>query len=97
MTYKQTNTLGLCLHIIFRVNHLFFWLHRKACKILVSQSELEPTLPTVEAWSLNHWTTREMPLANHLYCIRQNIIHNGFNLRGKCSHLRRLGNALLLG
>lgn len=99
MTYKQTNTLGLCLHFIFLVNHLFFfWLHREPCKILVPQSELESMFPAVEeAWSLNRWTAREMPLVNHLYCILQNIIRNGFNLRKQCPHLRSLGSALLLG
>ena len=99
MTYKQTNTLGLCLHFIFLVNHLFFffWLHGEPCKILVPQSELEPVLPAVEAWRLNRWTAREMPLVNHLYCTLQNIIRNGFNLRKQCPHLRCLGSALLLG
>lgn len=99
MTYKQTNTLGLCLHFIFLVNHLFFFflLHCEPCKILVPQSELKPVLPAVEGWSLNCWTAREMPLVNHPYCILQNITHNGFNFRKNCPHLRRLGSALLLG
>ena len=29
--------------------------------ILVSQSRMEPTPTAVEAWSLNHWTAREVP------------------------------------
>ena len=33
-----------------------------ACGILVSQPGTEPTLPVLEAWSLNHWTAREVPI-----------------------------------
>ena len=29
--------------------------------ILVPQPGIEPAPPTMEAWSLNHWTTREVP------------------------------------
>ena len=32
-----------------------------ACRVLVPQPQIEPKPPTVEAWSLNHWTTREVP------------------------------------
>ena len=32
-----------------------------ACRVLVLQPQIEPKPPTVEAWSLNHWTTREVP------------------------------------
>ena len=31
------------------------------CGILVPQVEIEPMHPAVEAWSLNHWTTRKVP------------------------------------
>ena len=33
-----------------------------ACEILVSQSRIKPVPPALEAHSLNHWTTREVPL-----------------------------------
>ena len=40
---------------------LFFFLFcYNACGILVSQPEIEPTLPSVEVPSLNHWTIREV-------------------------------------
>ena len=39
---------------------LFFLLHRIECGILLSQAQIEPVLPAVEAQSLNHWTTREV-------------------------------------
>ena len=37
----------------------FFWLCRAACR--TSQPGIEPVPPAVEARSLNHWTTREVP------------------------------------
>ena len=42
------------------LSFLFFLLHRIECGILLSQAEIEPVLPAVEAQSLNHWTTREV-------------------------------------
>ena len=39
---------------------LFFWLCPRACGILVPGPGIEPSPPAVEAWSLNHWTTREV-------------------------------------
>ena len=39
----------------------FFWLRYKACGMLVPQPGVEPAPPAVEAQSLNHWTTREVP------------------------------------
>ena len=35
-----------------------------ACKMLVPQPGMEPMPPAVEMWSLNHWTTREVPVVN---------------------------------
>ena len=32
-----------------------------ACGILVPRPGMEAVPPAVEAWSLNHWTTREVP------------------------------------
>ncbi|XP_057389546.1 zinc finger protein 320-like isoform X2 [Balaenoptera acutorostrata] len=32
-----------------------------ACGILVPRPGIEAAPPAVEAWSLNHWTTREVP------------------------------------
>ena len=33
-----------------------------ACRIFVSQPGIEPVPPAVEAWSPNHWATREFAL-----------------------------------
>ena len=55
--------------IVFNTVHthfffFFFWLHHKACGILASCPGIEPVSPVMEAWSLKHWTTREIPLNN---------------------------------
>ena len=39
----------------------FFWPGPMPLAILVSQPETELVPPAVEAVSLNHWTTRELP------------------------------------
>ena len=38
------------------------WPRQAACGILVPQPGTKPTLPVLEAQSLNHWTTREVML-----------------------------------
>ena len=38
-----------------------FWPRCSACGILVPQPGIEPVPPAVEAQSLNHWTSREVP------------------------------------
>ena len=45
----------------------FFKLHHVAFEILVSQPVMEPLPPAVEAWSLNHCTSREPPLGCFLF------------------------------
>ena len=35
--------------------------HCTACWIFVPQAGIKPRLPVMEAWSPNHWTTRESP------------------------------------
>ena len=39
-----------------------FRLRRMICGILVPQPGIKPMPPAVEVWSLNHWTTREVPV-----------------------------------
>ena len=43
----------------------FFLPHREACGILLPCPGIKPVSPSVEAWSPNHWTAREVltPLA----------------------------------
>ena len=38
-----------------------FWPYCALCGILVPQPGIKPAPPALEAWSLNHWTTREVP------------------------------------
>ena len=40
---------------------IFFWPHHRAYEILVPPPEIEPTSPTLEGWSLNYWSTKEVP------------------------------------
>ena len=51
---------------LFKVLHFLFknfWSHQAvACEILVSRPEIESMHPAVKAWSLNHWSTREVPV-----------------------------------
>ena len=39
-----------------------------ACGTLVSWSRIEPILPAMEAQSVNHWISREVPLSLFLFC-----------------------------
>ena len=41
---------------------VFFWLHFTARGILALWWGIEPTSPALQVWSLNYWTTRELPL-----------------------------------
>ena len=42
--------------------------------ILVPQAGLEPVAPVVEAQSLNHWTTREVPPVDILIAVLWQIL-----------------------
>jgi len=54
------------LHILANTC-LFFWPCHSAEGLLVPWPRIEPSLPAVEAYRLNHWTAREFPLANTCY------------------------------
>ena len=56
------NYLFFLSFILFFFFFLFFFLpHNAPWGILVPQSGIEPASPIEEAWSLNHWTAREVP------------------------------------
>ena len=44
-----------------------FWLHHATCGILVPQPGIKPMPPSLEAWSPNLWTTRELVCCLVLY------------------------------
>ena len=48
------------LFILFLL-FIYVWPCHTACRILVPRPGTEPVPPAVEAQSLNHWTTREVP------------------------------------
>ena len=58
--------LGCILEIYGAFCLFVFWLHRVTCGISVPRLGMEPMPPAVEAWSLNHWTTREVPVGHFL-------------------------------
>ena len=59
-TFKVFMEFVTILLLFYVLDFLFFCL--QSCDILVSQSGIEPTPPALE--SLNHWTTRGVPI----YC-----------------------------
>ena len=56
-TKQQQRILYLTAHFILFLAALHsMWDHS-------SLTRIEPTLPALEAWSLKHWTTREVPIS----------------------------------
>ena len=51
----------------------FFWPHCTACRILVPQAGIKPSRPATDAWSPNHWTSRDFPLHGFLKSALLNI------------------------
>ena len=49
---------------------ILFHFFGRACGILVPWPGIEPASPALEAWSLNHWTAREVPV---LSCKEKNF------------------------
>jgi len=45
---------------------LTFWPCFSACGILIPLPGIEPSPSAVEAWSLNHWTIREVPITDFM-------------------------------
>ena len=59
---KCVTVINPSLHWIWHCTYFFFWPRCTACGILVPRTGIEHVPPALEAWSLNHWTTREVPL-----------------------------------
>ena len=62
--------LTVALHIFFLIKNIF-WPYHKAHWILIAQPGIKQTLRPLqwEAWSPNHWTTREFPCLIFLYAL----------------------------
>ena len=56
--------LSFFIFYFFTIKKLFIylWPHLEACGILAPQPGIELKSPALEAWSLNHWIDREIPL-----------------------------------
>ena len=52
---------GMYPDLVFGILFLNFWPCCMACRILFPQPGIKPEHPALEVWSLNHWTTREVP------------------------------------
>ena len=52
-----------CCNILIVLFVCLFLPHWEARGILVHWTGIEPMLLVLEAWSLNHWTTREVPVS----------------------------------
>ena len=71
---RNNNILGesfLCV-CVFKKK---FWPHSVAYGTLVPQPGIELMSPALEAWSLNHWTAREVPKDFNLKTTFLNILH----------------------
>ena len=54
---------------------MFWFFGREACGILAPRPGIKPAPPALEAWSLNRWTTREVPEP----CILYTLLHVGIH------------------
>ena len=57
--------IEVLLFCIFLFSFIYLFIHScmPACRIFVPQAGIKPVPPTVEAWSPNHWITREFPVS----------------------------------
>ena len=53
--------------------YIYWGLHCPTCRILVPRPGIKPAPPAVEAWSPNHWTTREFHIYIYIYFFFFNI------------------------
>ena len=69
LSFTEFNIIGIVTYSLFRLKkfilififyiYIFFWLYLASHGILVPGSKPAPC--AMEVWSLNHWTTREVP------------------------------------
>ena len=59
---SQTRKDKYCIYdSTYFFNFFFFFFGSGVCRILVPWPGIKPVPPAAEAWSLNHWTAREVP------------------------------------
>ena len=78
------HTHTICSFFLFSFFFVFSWPQGMACGMLVPWPRIEPISLTLEAQSLNHWTTREVPvLPVEWLCIpRFSVFSHHLNLPG---------------
>ena len=64
--------LWLFIKILFIFNFIF-WPHFRACEILIPWPGIKPMPPAVEAQSVNHWTSREVPQLFKKFSIKKDL------------------------
>ena len=60
------STTALQLILFYCVFFFYLLACFSACGILVPLPGIEPSPPAVEAWSLNHWAIREVPITDFM-------------------------------
>ena len=80
---------------------------RSACWILVPQPGITFTPPAVKAWSLNYWTTREVPRfiflkSVNLLCLPSSVIMNSLRAGAllykgfsNCNELKQIKSSII--
>ena len=64
-SWTLTHFLNSASRLVLLLFLFVFWPHT-ACRVLLPQPTIEPMAPTLGAWHLNHWTTREIPVPSVL-------------------------------
>ena len=73
----------------------FFLQHLSACGILVPLPRIEPLTPAMEAQTLNHWTTREVPKDDFLEGNWSAALKRGVQLIPAAKHTANVPHSLL--
>ena len=65
---SSARSLPICFFFKKKLFYFIFWPHHVPCGILVPLPGIKPSTPAVEAWNLNHWTSREVLLI--CFCLK---------------------------
>ena len=68
-------TLLQYLSLFKKVTFIYFCSFCATCGILASRPGIKPVPSALEAWSLNHWVTREVPLFQYLLKLPVRLLH----------------------
>ena len=65
---SSARSLPICFFFKKKLFYFIFWPHHVLCGILVPLPGIKPSTSAVEAWNLNHWTSREVLLI--CFCLK---------------------------